>query len=66
MTTNPLILDMLGDDLKTAITAAQTRTSDATITARIEAGQCIVSRGGVDIAHGLSIAAAVTEIEGLS
>lgn len=45
MTTSPIILDMLGDELRNAVTAAQTRLSDPTIMARIEIGLCLVERG---------------------
>lgn len=66
MTTDPLVLDMLGDDIKDAVLAAQTRLSDTTIMARCSAGLWLVERAGVDVATGLTHDAALAELAGLS
>ncbi len=66
MSTNPILLEMLGDTLARAVIAAQIACSDETIMARIEVCQVIVSRGGVDLQGGLSEASAVTYMEALT
>ncbi len=60
MSTNPILLDMLGDILASAVVAAQAKCSDDTVMARIEASQVIISRGGADLQGGLDEAGAVS------
>lgn len=66
MTTNPMILDMLGDELKSAVMDAQTRLADDTIIARCEAGLWLVERAAVSVATGLTYDAAVAAVVALS
>lgn len=66
MTTNPIILDMLGDELKDAVLAAQARLSDDTIIARCEAGLWLTERADVTVDEGLSYEACVTAIGALT
>lgn len=66
MTTNPLILDMLGDGLRDAVVQAQTRLGDDTVMARCENGVWLVERGGAELVTGLTYADAITHVAGLS
>lgn len=66
MSTNPVILDMLGDELKDAVIAAQARLSDETIIARCAAGLWLTEREGETIDEGLSYEACVTAVEALT
>lgn len=66
MTTNPLILDMLGDTLKEAVTTAQTRLGDDTIMARCDEGLWLVERAGAVLEHGLTYDAAVAALGALT
>lgn len=65
MTTNPLILDMLGEQLKTAVTDAQARVADDTVMARCEEGLWLVERAGATLVDGLTYDQAVAHVEGL-
>jgi hypothetical protein len=63
---DPITADMLGGELTEAVNAAHARTKDDTIQLRIEehpdtgmSGAHVVARGGVDLQHGLSAAAAI-------
>ncbi|HEX5264949.1 MAG TPA: hypothetical protein VFW13_15570 [Phenylobacterium sp.] len=66
MTTNPFLAEMIGDDLANAVTDAQTRLSDATITARCTAGLWSVERGGAAVVSNLTYAAAITAVAALA
>ena len=66
MTTDPFVLDMLGDDMKDAVLTAQTRCTDTSIMARCSAGLWLVERGGVTIVDDLSHDDALTHLAGLS
>lgn len=66
MTTNAMVLDMLGEELSSAVVAAQGRLSDDTIIARCNEGLWLVERGGVTVHGDLTYAEAITHVAGLS
>jgi len=66
MTTNPIVLDMLGDELRDAVVAAQARLHDDTIIARCEAGLWLVERAGATVEAGLSYEACVAGVAALA
>lgn len=66
MVLNAALIDMLGEELASAITDAQTRVADDTVMAGCTEGLWHVDRGGVEIASGLTHAEAVTHLQGLS
>lgn len=65
MSTNPILLDMLGETLAGAVMTAQARCKDDTIMARIEATKIIVSRDGTDLQGGLTETDAVAFLGGI-
>lgn len=66
MSTNPFLLEMLGDTLAGAVTNAQARCSDTTIMARIEERLVIISRDDADLQGGFDEAGAVAYLGALT
>lgn len=66
MSTDPHVLDMLGDPLRDAVTAARARLTDDTVMASCNAGLWLVERGGAPIETGLTYEACVAAVEALT
>jgi hypothetical protein len=61
-----VLTEMLGETLADAVTAAQARLGDATVTARCEAGLWLVERAGAAVETGLTYEACVAAVEALA
>lgn len=65
MALDPTIRDMIGDQLADAVDAARDRLIDDSVMARCSEGLWLVEVGGLAIAEGLSIEAAVAAVAAL-
>lgn len=66
MSTDPHVLDMLGDTLRDTVTAARTRLADDTVMAGCTEGLWLVERAGEPIETGLTYDACVAAVEALT